>query len=183
MADKKKNLKKLLPYAGLPVILAVFWIVKHGETDATVLLLRAVLLVFVYLASVTDIREKRVPNSLVGVMLLLWLCVMVPQLFVRTQEGLLLLISGLVGFAVSGVVFLLVYLISRGGLGGGDVKLMAVSGLYLGFNGVMPTMLYGSVLAALTAGVLILCRKMGRKDSFALVPFLFAGMLLTVFFQ
>lgn len=183
MRDNKRNLKKLLPYAGLPVILVVFWLVRRGNTDAQIILLRAVLLAFAYAASVTDIREKRVPNLLVGIMLLLWLCIMLPQLFIRPQEALILLISGLIGFAVSAVVFLLVYFISRGGLGGGDVKLMAVSGLYLGFNGVLPTMLYGSILAALTAGILILCRKMGRKDSFPLVPFLFLGMLLTAFSQ
>ena len=74
-------------------------------------------------------------------------------------------------------------MVSRKGLGGGDVKLMAVSGLYLGAGSVLPAMLYGSVLAAVTAGVLIALKKIGRKDAIPLVPFLYAGMLITVFIQ
>ncbi len=76
----------------------------------------------------------------------------------------------------------MVYLVSRGGLGGGDVKLMAASGLYLGFQKVMQAMLYGSILAALTGGGLILMRKIGRKDTIPLIPFLYAGILLSTFF-
>ena len=60
---------------------------------------------------------------------------------------------------------------------------MAVSGLYLGFDGVLPAMLYGTVLATLVTLVLVLLKKLGRKDTFPLVPFLYAGMLLTVFTQ
>ncbi len=180
---KDDKMKKLLPYAGLPVLLAVFVLVKRQNLDGTRMLMRAVLLSFVYAASVTDIREKIVPNRLVGLELLAWLLIMLPQLFMRTEDALVLLVSGLVGFGIAAVVFLAVYYTSRGGLGGGDVKLMAVSGLYLGYNGVLPTMLYGSVLAAIMAGILILFKKMGRKDSFPLVPFLFAGMVLTLFFQ
>ena len=63
------------------------------------------------------------------------------------------------------------------------MKLMAVSGLYLGADGVLPAMLYGSVLSALAAILLILCKKIERKDTIPLVPFLYAGMLVTVFIQ
>ena len=60
---------------------------------------------------------------------------------------------------------------------------MAVAGLYLGFGGVLPAMLYGSVLSALTALVLIALKKIKPRDSIPLVPFLYVGMMLTMFIR
>jgi prepilin signal peptidase PulO-like enzyme (type II secretory pathway) len=60
---------------------------------------------------------------------------------------------------------------------------MAGAGLYLGFSGIIPSMLYGTVLAALTGLALMLLRKIGRKDTIPLAPFLYVGMLITVLLQ
>lgn len=171
-----------LPYAGLPVLMLTLWCVRR-EQSGGVLLLREVLLAFGYAASLQDLREKRVPNSLILSMLGAWVVVIVPQLLLHTELALVLLLSGLIGFFMGGLLFLMVYLVSRRGLGGGDVKLMAVSGLYLGAGGVLPAMLYGSVFSAVTAIVLIALKRIGRRDAIPLVPFLYAGMLITVFIQ
>lgn len=175
--------KGKLVYLGIPLLGALLLIVKQGRIDNFVLLQRILLIIFVYIASVTDIRSKRVPNKLVGAMAAAWILVIVPQLFFQTEKALAIMLSGLIGFVMAGLLFLVVYLISRKGLGGGDVKLMAAAGLYLGVNGVLPAMLYGSVLASVFALVLILAKKIGRKDAIPLVPFLYVGMLLTMFLQ
>ena len=112
-----------------------------------------------------------------------WVLIIVPQLFFQTEKAIAIMISDLIGFVMGGLLFLIVYLVSRKGLGGGDVKLMAASGLYLGFRNVLPAMLYGSVLSSVFAIVLILAKKIGRKDAIPLVPFLYIGMLITVLLQ
>ena len=109
-----------------------------------------------------------------------WVLLLTPQLFFRTQQAIDWALNGGLGLLLGGAVFLTVYLISRKGLGGGDVKLMAVSGLYLGLDGVLPAMLYGSVLAAVAGLLLILGKKITPKDAIPLVPFLYIGMLLTL---
>ena len=86
------------------------------------------------------------------------------------------------GGAIGGGVFLLVYIISRHGLGAGDVKFMAIAGLYLGMNLVMSSMLIGSILSAITGIVLLCMKKISKKDEIPLVPFLYMGILLTIFF-
>ena len=106
--------------------------------------------------------------------------ILVPQLFIHPETGLSLLLSGAVGALFAGVVFLTVYFVSRRGLGGGDVKLMTVFGLYLGLDSVVPAMLYGTLLAAAAGGILILLKKVGPKDAIPLVPFLYIGVVLTV---
>lgn len=180
---KEFEWKNIIPYAPLPVLLLLLALWKWGSIAPTELLLRELLTVFGYIASVGDIRSKRIPNRLVGAMLGAWVLVIVPHLFFQTQRALFAVLDGALGFLLAGAVFLLVYLISRKGLGGGDVKLMAVSGLYLGFDAVLPAMLYGSLLAALTGGVLILFKKIKPSDSIPLAPFLYVGMLLTMFIR
>ena len=176
----KKEWKKWLPYSGMLLLGTVLAIVQWNRLDKVELLLRLLLTGFGYVAAIQDMKEKRVPNRLVTAMLGGWVLVMMPSLFMRTEESLFLLFSGVVGFLLAGFIFLTVYLVSRKGLGGGDVKLMAVSGLYLGFNGVLPAMLYGSVLAALVSLTLIVMKKITPKDSIPLVPFLYVGMMLTI---
>lgn len=177
------NWKGALPYVGLPFLLLALVLLKWKLLDPVVLLLRVTLTAFGYAAAVEDIQTKRVANKLVLLMIAAWALILIPYFFYHREMTLKLIVTGLVGFFLAGILFLLVYLIAKGGLGGGDVKFMAASGLYLGFAGVLPAMLYGSVLAALTAGILLLTKKIGKKDSFPLVPFLFSGTLLTFFIQ
>lgn len=174
--------RKGLPYLGIPVLLLALFLFQGGRVKPFQLLLWGTLAVFGYLASMRDLLDKRVPNRLIGWMVTAWALIMAPQFFFHTEEALRLLFSGGLGFLMGGGLFLLVYLVSRGGLGGGDVKLMAAVGLYLGFRDVLKVMLYGSILASLTGGGMILLKKIGRKDSIPLVPFLYIGILLTIFF-
>ena len=174
--------KKWAPYIGLPLLVATLFFCKMGSYEPFSMLLSLLLLVFGYVAAVMDLREKRVPNKLVLAMLIAWILIMVPQLFLKTESAVTQLWHSAAGFLISSLLFLLVYFISRKGLGGGDVKLMGVAGLYLGWEGVLPTIFIGSVLAALTGGILVLAKKITMKDSIPLVPFLYVGMLLAIFF-
>lgn len=166
----------------LPLELAL-WAVRQNTMDGFSLLLWALLLVFGYAGALWDLKFHRVPNILVAAMACAWAVALVPQLFFHPEAALVSLTNGAVGFLLAGIVFMLVYLISRKGLGGGDVKFMSVSGLYLGASHVLPAMLYGCVLAAAVGVTLLALKKLGRKDAIPLVPFLYAGMLLTMLFR
>lgn len=171
---------RLRPYVALLVVTVLFLLLRWSQASPVVFLLREVLLVLGYAAAVKDFQEQMVPNRLVLAMLGAWCMILVPQMFIRPELGLSLLLSGAVGALFAGVVFLTVYFVSRRGLGGGDVKLMTVFGLYLGLDGVVPAMLYGTLLAAAAGGILILLKKVGPKDAIPLVPFLYIGVVLTV---
>ena len=68
-------------------------------------------------------------------------------------------------------------ILGRGALGGGDVKMMAVVGLWLGKE-VILALTTGFILGGVAAVVLLLLRRAGRKDFFAFGPFLIIGTLL-----
>lgn len=77
--------------------------------------------------------------------------------------------------AVAGLVALLAAIAARGGLGLGDVKLIAMAGLALG-----PLLAAGLACALLLAGMvaLPLLATRGRGATLPLVPFLAAGLLV-----
>jgi Flp pilus assembly protein protease CpaA len=178
----KTKLRPAAAYIGIPLIGLALFFYQIGRTEAFYLLQQELLIVFGYIAAVGDLKAKKIPNALILAMLAGWLITLAPQLFFDTQSAIRMLKEALWGFAVAGGMFLAVYLISRKGLGGGDIKFMAVAGLYLGLRGVLPVMLYGTVLAGLTGLALMALKRIGKKDTIPLAPFLYIGILITVFF-
>ena len=175
--------KKFYPYAGIPVIGTSFLLLNISKTDVFVILLCELIVVFGYIAAILDLKTKKVPNILIIAMLLAWVSTITPKLFIHTDIAISYIKDFALGFIIAGGLFLLVYLVSRKGLGGGDVKFIAVAGLYLGFNGIIPAILYGSILAGLCGLVLLLLKKIGRKDAMPLIPFLYIGILITLFYR
>jgi len=136
--------------------------------------------VFAAIAAVFDLKTRRIPNRLILCMLGTWLLLSAYEMLTGAETALHTLLDSALGFFIGGGIFLTVYLVSRKGLGGGDVKFMAIAGLYLGLAGTIPAILYGSILAGITGLVLILFKKITRKDKLPLVPFLLVGILMTV---
>jgi leader peptidase (prepilin peptidase)/N-methyltransferase len=70
-----------------------------------------------------------------------------------------------------------------GPMGGGDVKLAGVLGLYLGWLG-MPCLyaglLYGTLAAAAAALLLVITRRAGRRSALPYGPFLLGGAWLAI---
>lgn len=85
----------------------------------------------------------------------------------------------LIAAAAAGGAFLLVALISPGGMGMGDVKLVAVLGLYLQAS--VLAAVFVALLAGSLAGVAVMARtgvRAGRKTAIAFGPFLVLGGLV-----
>lgn len=86
----------------------------------------------------------------------------------------------LLGLALGFAVMLVIYLLARGGMGFGDVKLTALLGLYLGPAPVLLTLLLSFVIGA-AAGILLMILKLkGRKDMLPFGPFLALGAFFTM---
>lgn len=124
-------------------------------------------------ATAIDLRERRIPNALTypGTLLAIVLA------GVTTGTGGL--IEALAGMLVAGGVMFVVWLVGRGGLGMGDVKLSAFVGAAIGPMMVPTYLVVGSGLGAL-AGIALLLRGRDRRSTFAYGPFLAIGATVAI---
>lgn len=92
------------------------------------------------------------------------------------------------GFLAGGGILYLLAVLSKGGMGGGDIKLAALLGFYLGWQGVLLTLFLGALLASVTGIWLIILGKKSRKDPLpfgvflsiaAMISMLYGGNILT----
>lgn len=80
-------------------------------------------------------------------------------------------IDHLISAAAGGVLFLIIAILSRGALGGGDIKLIASLGLWLGTDALFVVSMIGIILGGLVALLLLLTGKKKRKSAFAYGPY------------
>ena len=77
-------------------------------------------------------------------------------------------------------LFLLVVLISRGGMGWGDVKLAALIGLVTGLPLVFVALLMGIIVGGVVAVTLLALKVKGRKEAIPFAPFLSLATIATL---
>jgi prepilin signal peptidase PulO-like enzyme (type II secretory pathway) len=115
------------------------------------------LLVALALTIVLDLRAKVIPDfiTLPGIVYALALAaVLESPLFWEAVLGAL----------AGGGVLLLVAVVSRGAIGGGDIKLMAMLGAALGWKGALVVLAFSQVAAAIVALGLLIARRAGARD-------------------
>lgn len=81
------------------------------------------------------------------------------------------------GAVVIAIPMLVLTVLLKGGFGGGDIKLMAVSGFLNGVKVITYAGMLGIILSGIYVSMMLAAGKMGRKDSFALGPFLVMGIV------
>ena len=79
------------------------------------------------------------------------------------------------GIVIALPLFLIAWL-THGGIGGGDIKLMAASGLFLGFANTLLAGIIGIIIGGFYAACLMLIKKREGKSYMALGPFLALGI-------
>jgi len=93
--------------------------------------------------------------------------------------------SGIVQAAIGGgiglLLFLLIVIISGGGMGWGDVKIAALIGLVTGYL-VFVALFLGVIFGGLVAGTLLLLRIKKRKEGIPFAPFLSLATIVTLLF-
>ena len=126
----------------------------------------------------TDRWEKIVPNKILLVFALLWVIInglrIVNDLpgFIRAAPSIF------IGFIFCIMCFGGTYLLSKNSFGAGDVKLSLVMGLYLTGEYVVGAVLYGCIISALYSIIMLIMKKISKKDAIPFVPFLFLGMVI-----
>lgn len=136
-------------------------------------------LVFAFLCmlvvvSLVDLDTMEIPNGFV-----IWAAILgVISIFVFPEIDFMSRIIGI--FSVS-VPLLVLSLLISGAFGGGDIKLMAACGIFLGWKLNLLSLFFGILTGGIYGIYLLTTRKKGRKEHFAFGPFLCIGMMVSVF--
>ena len=91
---------------------------------------------------------------------------------------ILLLILG--GLVFSSMFFVLIIVISKGGMGDGDVTLIGTLGFIVGFKKILLTILSSFILGAIISIFLLIIKVKGRKDPIPFGPFIVLGFFITI---
>ncbi len=88
-------------------------------------------------------------------------------------------LESVLGIVVGGGIFLVIILASRGGMGGGDMKLGAMLGAFLGWKLGLLAILLGVLSGGVVALCLLILGRKGRKEAIPFGPFLALGGAVT----
>ncbi len=121
---------------------------------------------------VIDLEQGLILNKLVypGMALALLISIFLPPSLAQAAIG------GGIGLGL----FLVVVLVSRGGMGWGDVKMAALIGLVTGFPLVFVTLLLAVISGGLVAAMLLLLKRKKGKESIPFAPFLSIATIVTL---
>jgi prepilin signal peptidase PulO-like enzyme (type II secretory pathway) len=155
----------------------------NATSVAAALLVVVLVQVFVF-----DARHHLILNRVMyPAMALALLASPVNPLIEGTSAPLGRVVSAVLGAVVGGGFFLLLTILSRGGVGLGDAKLTFFLGAALGLlplyaSPILHALIYGVVIGGVIAAALLISRVRGMRDYIAYGPFLCIGGVTTVLF-
>lgn len=125
--------------------------------------------------SVTDIIINKIPNEL---LLFLIINKLIFVIINSDFDGLLKNIAGM----VAGLLLFIIPVFFGANIGMGDVKFAAVIGLYLGFSGLLQTVIIMAAGLAAYTVYLYAAKKGSLKTSAAIGPYLSAGAMISAMY-
>ncbi|MBT7608525.1 MAG: prepilin peptidase [Bacteriovoracaceae bacterium] len=125
-----------------------------------------------------DLEHKLLPDSINIVLVLLILPVTIIN-----QKWNFWLLGGLLGFGFPFVVTWFFYLLKgKVGLGGGDIKLFGILGLYLGVKGIFLNLFLSCMLGSVIGLSLIYFLKRDKKEPIPFGPFIIFVAVIQIYF-
>ncbi len=129
--------------------------------------------------SVIDLHHQIIPDGTVLLVLIFTVIYKASAYFMYNTP--LLLRDSAYGFLAGGLLFLGIAVVSGGAMGGGDIKLISVLGLMLGFKKTVLSILLSFFIGALISITLLITGRKGRKDPIPFGPFINIGFLIATF--
>ena len=143
-------------------------------------MLRALsLLYFLIFIGFADFKFMIIPNKMLLIMLVLGIASYAAECIVYSSEIAAIATSALLGLAICFIIFYIGKLISRKGMGMGDIKLAAIIGFFMGLDMAIGILFWTMILSALTGIVLIIAKKAKGKTKIPLAPFFFLGTIVS----
>ena len=168
--------------ARYPIVEVIFALITAAcllKFDLTLLCLRNfIYLAVLYLLTLTDIDSMTIPDSCHVIMIAVWAAT--AYFLYDTSEILMRVAAAFVfGGGVLAVSLIMDHVMHRDTLGGGDIKLLFVIGLFHGFVGTLFVLIL-SCLLGLTFNICLM-KKSNNEDGFPFGPWIAAAAAVVLF--
>lgn len=155
---------------GLLFAFSFYHIGFHWELLATLTLIS-----LLHIITVSDLAYMIIPDK---VLLFFVFIFIIERIFIPISPWYDPILGAVVGF---GLLFLIA-VVSKGGMGGGDIKLFGVIGIVLGLTNTLLTFFFAALLGSVIGMIGLLAKKVKRKNPIPFGPFIAAGALLAYFY-
>ncbi len=130
--------------------------------------------------SFIDLKEMIIPDSLIVAILILSLIHKALNYFIYGISPDI--INSLLGMVIAGGLFLSIVILSRGGMGGGDVTLIASLGFVIGVKYILLTIFLSFLVGSIISIGLLGFKIKTRKDPIPFGPFIIISFFIVLLF-
>ncbi|MFZ5353580.1 MAG: prepilin peptidase [Bacillota bacterium] len=156
-----------LQYPLVELLTGIIFLLLYMKFDISIVFLKyAVLACLLLVIGIIDFKTQEIPDGLNLFGLI------AGMIFAFTAGYKEFLITGLTGFLLGGGLFLLIAIVSKGSMGGGDIKLMAVLGIWLGWKHILLVSLLSFIIGSVISIILMILKIKSRKDYIPFGPFI-----------
>lgn len=163
-------------YPVMELVTGLLFAFAYYQLGFTLELVVAVLFVsLLVIITVSDIAYMLIPDKIL-------LFFLIPLIVLRVFEPLSPWWDSIVGAFVGFGVLFLIAVVSKGGMGGGDIKLFFVIGLVLGWIPTLLTLFIASIIGTVIGIISLRLTKKGRKTPIPFGPSIAIAAIIAYFY-
>ena len=165
--SKKDVIRKAYAIVGIVVNVGVsVWIATNLNDNGTIFLIKNVIMLSIlWPVALIDLRTTRIPNRFVLYGLIARACVLISEIFFKSNTLKVTIITELIAVGVLLGASILCSICIKNSIGFGDMKLFIVMGLLLGLEGIWNAIFLAMFVMFVIAVVLLLTKKKSKKET------------------
>lgn len=170
----KQKISPIYPFVEL--LTGILYAYSYATFGFTVELFTAIVFIsLLMIILVTDIAYMLIPNKILLFFLPL-------AIIARIISPLTPWYDAIIGAVVGFVLLAIIIIVSKGGMGAGDMKLFGVIGIILGWQNVLLTFFLASLFGAVIGIILIWAKVIKRRQPVPFGPYIVAGAIISYFY-
>lgn len=175
----KKHMIYFLISGVLLIILDCVLDIRYSNRLIDNIRLLIMLIILVPVAAI-DYKKKIIENKVILISLGIRVIMLIAEFILDSRQAVINLKSMGLGFVLVLLMAIIGIFIIKNGFGMGDIKLMFIMILYLGFASSFSAIFMSLVLSMITSIYLLVKKEKSKKDTIPFAPFILLGTYVSV---
>lgn len=178
--NTQRSRKGFFPMLALMILITGLYVAEYAFLGCGIVKIVRFLVLIpgLFLIAWIDGHEKRIPNQILLVLFCIRSMLLIIECVIYGEYWTVFLTSSALGVLMAGGMFLFCYMITRGAIGAGDVKLMTIVGYFIGSKFIFGTIFLTVAAAAVYNFIALLLKKVSLKQEVPFGPFVLVGTVL-----